>query len=382
MLEWKASEAPGFLARGEKYDPTAIGLAFSGGGYRATLFHAGAVIRLGELGLLPKISRISSVSGGSITTGVLAMIWKDLKFDASGVADRDILREKFTETILEATARSIDARVGFKGLLPGFSAGNVLADSYDKHIFGGMRIADIPEAPRFIFNATNLQTGGLFRFTRKDLWDWRGLHATTRTIRLSQAVAASSAFPPVLAPLRLDLSGEDVMVPPDARFADAALLREPILVDGGVYDNLGLEPLWKRCGVILAGYAGQNTEADASNFSFDLMLPVIYTFLASSIDWRERVLVSLFNNTLSDGRPERLGAYWTAGTELDAYGPKDGWAPDRATLELARELPTRLEALNRDQQKAAIEAGYAHVDRSIRGNLWPDSPLPPGPPLV
>ena len=50
-----------------------IGLAFSGGGFRATLFHLGSLWRLNELGYLPKLDRISSVSGGSITAGRLAV---------------------------------------------------------------------------------------------------------------------------------------------------------------------------------------------------------------------------------------------------------------------------------------------------------------------
>lgn len=382
MPDWKASSSPGFFPRapGDDYDPSAIGLAFSGGGYRATLFHAGAVIRLGELGFLPKIARISSVSGGSITTGILAMVWKDLVFDADGVADPQVMHRVFTRKILDATAQSIDVRVGFKGLLPGHSAGNVLADTYDKKIFGGMKIKDIPAAPKFVFNATNLQTGGLFRFTRDKLWDWRGVESTTRTIRLAQAVAASSAFPPVLAPVRLSLKGEEVKLPAGARFTDPGLLEEPILVDGGVYDNIGLETLWKRCGVVLAGYAGHNAEADVSNFSFDLMLPVVYTFLAASIDWRERVLVGLFRNKLADGLAERVGAYWTAGTDIAAYGAAGGWAPDAATLIRARDLPTRLDAFKPEDQKAALAAGYAHADRAIRGYLWPDAPPPAGPP--
>src|SRR5262249_43005465 len=55
-----------------------IGLAMSGGGYRATLFHAGALRRLNELGLLYQVKEISSVSGGSITNGELAVFYKKL----------------------------------------------------------------------------------------------------------------------------------------------------------------------------------------------------------------------------------------------------------------------------------------------------------------
>lgn len=39
-------------------------LCLSGGGYRAMLFHIGVLWRLNEIGWLPKLDRISSVSGG------------------------------------------------------------------------------------------------------------------------------------------------------------------------------------------------------------------------------------------------------------------------------------------------------------------------------
>src|SRR6201990_3775168 len=55
-----------------------IGIAPSGGGFRAMLFHAGALARLNELGLLSRAARISSVSGGSIASGFLAHVWSEL----------------------------------------------------------------------------------------------------------------------------------------------------------------------------------------------------------------------------------------------------------------------------------------------------------------
>ena len=59
-------------------DPSKIALCLSGGGYRAMLFHLGTLWRLNELGYLGKLDRISSVSGGSITSGVLAAHWSEL----------------------------------------------------------------------------------------------------------------------------------------------------------------------------------------------------------------------------------------------------------------------------------------------------------------
>ena len=63
-----------------------IGIAFSGGGYRAGLFHLGSIIRLNETGILSRADRISSVSGGSITSVYLGMKWDSLVFDKQGRA--------------------------------------------------------------------------------------------------------------------------------------------------------------------------------------------------------------------------------------------------------------------------------------------------------
>src|SRR5215510_13402509 len=64
-----------------------MALCLSGGGYRAMLFHVGAVWRLNELGLLSRLERISSVSGGSITAGRLGVRWGKLSFQ-NGIAER------------------------------------------------------------------------------------------------------------------------------------------------------------------------------------------------------------------------------------------------------------------------------------------------------
>src|SRR6476659_1247533 len=68
------------------HDPSQIALCLSGGGYRAMLFHLGALWRLNELSYLGKIGRISSVSGGSITAGVLAAHWASLGVTATAPA--------------------------------------------------------------------------------------------------------------------------------------------------------------------------------------------------------------------------------------------------------------------------------------------------------
>src|SRR6202163_57172 len=84
-----------------------IALALSGGGFRAMLFHAGALLRLNELGILSTVARISSVSGGSIAAGYLACVWKKLgATNAAGAFEK--FQDIFVEPILSFGRQKID----------------------------------------------------------------------------------------------------------------------------------------------------------------------------------------------------------------------------------------------------------------------------------
>ena len=86
--------------------------------------------------------------------------------------------------------------------------------------------------------------------------DYRVGEVKSPKIELAVAVGASSAFPPVLSPVELDLKESDYT--PDSGYD---LQRPPfttqvVLCDGGVYDNLGLETAWKRYKTILVSDGG------------------------------------------------------------------------------------------------------------------------------
>src|SRR4051812_29906509 len=66
-----------------------IGLCLSGGGYRAALFHLGAVRRLNELGILSKVTTVSAVSGGSILAAHLAQVLRPWPEPGEVVPDFD-----------------------------------------------------------------------------------------------------------------------------------------------------------------------------------------------------------------------------------------------------------------------------------------------------
>ena len=98
----------------EKPPAPGIGLCLSGGGYRAMLFHVGALWRLNEVGLLSKLDRISSVSGGSITAGVLGMNWTQLKFDRSGMGQGFV--PALVDPIRQLASHTIDWKAVVIGL--------------------------------------------------------------------------------------------------------------------------------------------------------------------------------------------------------------------------------------------------------------------------
>ena len=50
------------------------GLALSGGGYRASVFHLGMLARLSEEGWLENVKFLSTVSGGSLVTGLIIQV--------------------------------------------------------------------------------------------------------------------------------------------------------------------------------------------------------------------------------------------------------------------------------------------------------------------
>src|ERR1051326_373674 len=181
-----------------------LGLCLSGGGYRAMLFHAGALVRLNELGLLRKLAAISSVSGGSIAAGLLGSVWEGLEWDKNGLATN--FDAVFLQPLLRFAMTSVDfPSIALGVLLPWSSAASEAVKRYRRLLGRNANLNRLPDSPRFVFCASNLTTGSLFRFSKRQIADYRLGLAHRPDLDLSIAVAASAAFPPMLSPLRLDL---------------------------------------------------------------------------------------------------------------------------------------------------------------------------------
>lgn len=348
-----------------------LGLCLSGGGFRAMLFHVGVIWRLNELGQLPKLARISSVSGGSITAGLLALKWPRLGFGANGVAGN--LNDEFVEPLRAFARETVDAwAIGLGALSPFHTISEEVQSAYRKYLFGDATLQDLPDTPRFIINATNIQTGALFRFCKRYQGDYRiGLIDRPRT-PLALAVAASSAFPPVLSPCSLevkpaDFAPDDPTAPPVLKTPD--FRSEIILSDGGVYDNLGLETVWKRCKTILVSDAGQkiaNEAHPATDWARHAVrvLDVVDNQVRSL---RKRMLIAAYESK------EREGAYWGIRTDIADYRLGTTLpCPHEKTLQLAA-VPTRLAAMDDPTQERLINWGYAVCDAGMRAHVLKDA---------
>lgn len=229
-----------------------IGLCLSGGGYRAMLFHVGALWRLRETGLLTQLDRISSVSGGSITSAVLALGWEKLAAEEGS----EIFEQVIANPLREFASQTVDESAIALGILAPGSIGERVASALSEHLLGDATLQDLPDEPRFVINATNLASGVLWRFSKPYMADYRVGMIREPLTRLAEAVAASAAFPPVLSPFVLELA-EAAWESPEGADLDGAEYRDEVrLADGGVYDNLGLETVWKRCRTVLVSDGG------------------------------------------------------------------------------------------------------------------------------
>lgn len=347
-------------------------LCLSGGGYRAMLFHVGALWRLYETGVLQDVQRVSSVSGGSITSAVLGLNWHALK--PASAPDLAAFQAHVVAPIRNFGGKSIDISSVITGILLPGSVGDRVKNAYKKNLFGSATLQDFPDTPRFVINASNVQSGVLWRFMKPYMRDYRVGEVKRPTVELAAAVAASSAFPPVLSPFTLKLdpasftpnTGDDLQFPP--------YTNKVVLTDGGVYDNLGLETAYKRYGTILVSDAGgkiapePSPKRDWARHAYRV-LAMIDNQVRSL---RKRQLINAYESGV------RKGAFWGIRTNIADYELPDALnCPHEKTLKLAA-IPTRLKSLGKRDQERLINWGYAVCDAAVRRHLDPTIAPPKG----
>ena len=348
-----------------------LALCLSGGGYRAMMFHLGVLWYLSDAAYLPKLDRISSVSGGSITAGLLAIRWSSLTFDANGRATNFANAVVVPMRTMGSTTVDVGGVIG--GIFtPGQSIGERIIKSYRKVLFGNTTLQDFPDRPRFVINATNVGTGSLFRFSKPYIADWRIGRVLNPKTGVAEAVAASSAFPPVLSPAPVEFKHSDWSDLNTKECGITPFTTKAVLTDGGVYDNLGIETAWKRCKRVLVSDAGGRYMPDPDPH-FDALrhtTRVMATTDNQVRSLRKRQVMSAF----VDPKDEHTGAYWGMFVKPGDYPVH---APNLRIDEApARELaqtPTRLAKLSNAVQNRLINFGYGMAERAIRSYFDKDA---------
>lgn len=228
----------------------AVGIALSGGGVRAAAFHAGVLQYLAEKNKLESVIHVSSVSGGSLFMGLL-LSCNEYQWPTSSDYIRDVLpkvRTQLTSTSLQRSAiyRLIFNPLNWRYLL---SRANVMAQAIQSQWGIDIPLRSLSGNPIWSINGTTAETGRRFRFKDGRMGDYELGYADVGDIPLASAMAVSAAFPGGIGPLYIKPShfqwhkretweSTDGEKPRDIPFDRLHLY------DGGLYDNLGMEPLF------------------------------------------------------------------------------------------------------------------------------------------
>jgi predicted acylesterase/phospholipase RssA len=154
-----------------------LGLALSGGGFRAVLYHLGLVRFLRDAGILPRVTHISSVSGGSIIAAHLVLNWDRYngspnEFDAAASELLSFVRLDVRNRIFRRFPLGVPM-LGLRRLLGlpyrKLTRTGLLESKYEKYLFGDTSLFELPQRPELHILATNLNEGGLCSFNRNGL---------------------------------------------------------------------------------------------------------------------------------------------------------------------------------------------------------------------
>ncbi|SFM22009.1 NTE family protein [Desulfomicrobium norvegicum] len=248
-----------------------IGLALSGGGARAIAFHLGCLRALEDLGLLSKVSVLSSVSGGSVIAALYA--YNDESFAefenrvqtllrkglVGGIAQQSLFSPETPKIVAAQLTSGICAAVGclvrlggnalalagvdrnsigqftkpFQAPFPRFASRSTAFERHlRKHVFGELTVNQVARKRlHVVFNAAELITGTAFRFGSRETGTWRYGLLTGAPPHVSKAVSASACFPFLLP------SFDEYM---EFEKHGQKTRRRVMLTDGGIYDNLGI----------------------------------------------------------------------------------------------------------------------------------------------
>jgi NTE family protein len=363
-----------------------IGLALSGGGIRAAVFHLGVLRRLAEQDLLESVTQISTVSGGSL---VLAALISRAGFKWPGSEEyRTRLYPTLKELLTTTDLFSFKA-VGWPGVIR-FNIqllnhrAKVLAELLEERWGVTGTVEQLPDQPTWWINTTCLETGKNWRFAKREMGDWQFGRHYNPPARLADAAAASAAVPYVIGALTLSLP-QDGWYRTDPATREPLVRRTPLrttvhLWDGGAYENLGLETLFKpRKGLIGCDFlicsdasgplAPPETSLPLAILRGHLASPRLFDICSDQI---RSLRARMFASAIEDGTIN--GVFLRMGNSVRDIDIKTGRQRDRSYYDqfqadrdvaLAYRYPTDLKAISAESFDHVARHGYELADATL-----------------
>lgn len=227
-----------------------IAIALSGGGVRAMAYHSGFLKYLAEHHALEQIKKISSVSGGSLLVG---LIFKESHYCWPN--SEQYIADIFPRIKAQLTTQNLQTKLIYTLCHPKnwrywLSRANALALVLERCWGINDNLEKLPTTPQWSINATTLENGCRFRFKNGSCGDYSLGYAKPKHFLLSHALAMSAAIPGGIGPLVIK-SGDFTWRKKPDWYGEAGSdvevhlpFKKLHLSDGGVYDNLGIEPFF------------------------------------------------------------------------------------------------------------------------------------------
>ena len=349
-----------------------VALCLSGGGYRAALFHLGALRRLNELGVLSRVDTISSVSGGSVMAATVAahLIREPAAWGTPGGAvagfDEGIAEPMRTLSEKDIRTRAILERLKPWRWLDQNAQVDVLVSELESSGIRGT-LADLPVRPRFVLCATDLVLrdqwifdGGERRVGETAL----GYSGAVERWPLARAAAASACFPVAFSPMKLDLAAADLTGGTYAEPDRDSLAGRVELSDGGLYDNLGLEPVWRDHAAVLVSDGAPAFRPEPGIGRLWGQLRPAVTLLEQATYVRVRWLIAGFLARQLDG------SYWAIGSDPANFPFRPAVAPYSHALVRDRISQVRIDFdVFSEGERAALENhGYLMAEIAVKAH--------------
>lgn len=339
-----------------------ISLSLSGGGIRAVVFHMGVLKYLAEIKALERVSRISSVSGGSILVGLILhennMVWPSSNEYINEIFSR--LHNKLCNKSIVRDALIYILKNPSKIKLLIYRA-NWLSETLQVMWGINEKMNDLPDYPECSFNGTTAENGKRFRLKKLNCGDYELGYASSNNFLLADAVAMSAAFP--LGIETFIINSSNMTWYKRDRFVDSEGSEKLIksqykkihIYDGGVYDNLGIEPFYdsgeqklkkgNRC--ILVSDAGAPLDRGFSLYAFNPLRfkRVIDIIQEQNRSLRIRSLCNFFEKN------PKSGAYFWIKDDVKNYKEEQ----DR---KCAINYPTNINKIPKEKFDSIIRHGY------------------------